>query len=366
MIGYLEQFQINIYAILMLLVILVLIQLRSKVGFYSKKLLKIVIIVNIIGLVIEPVTWISDGNTSGIGYFISYGSNFLLVLLGPLLAGVAAAYAHYKILVNRKKLKNSFYCLSPSIIVLLLLVVNLFYPIYFTIDRTTGIYAAAPLSWIGYLIIFGIYLYVCVLLYMNRTKTNIRVVLFVVMFFSLPIIGMIIQIFCLGLYLSWSTMSLGILIAYTLLETTTGEKDYLTQLYSRASYEEYVNFLIEEKRGFKLMMIDLDGFKAINDKFGHNIGDLVLIDFAKILSRVFAGENMIVRLAGDEFVIVIENNGQEDAVIVNEIAMFCRESSVEQVLSLQFSCGFQEYRQDLSFDELYSKVDSNMYLNKHS
>jgi len=46
-IHYLEQFQINIYAILMLLVILVLIQLRSKVEFYSKKLLKIVIIFNI-------------------------------------------------------------------------------------------------------------------------------------------------------------------------------------------------------------------------------------------------------------------------------------------------------------------------------
>jgi diguanylate cyclase (GGDEF)-like protein len=365
-IHYLEQFQINIYAILMLLVILFLIQLRSKVEFYSKKLLKIVIIVNIIGLVVEPVTWIFDGNASGFGYYVSYGSNFLLVLLGPLLAGVAAAYAHYKIFVDRKKLKSNLFCLIPSLIVLLLLGVNIFYPIYFTIDRTTGIFAAAQMSWINSLIILGIYLYVYGLMYKNRAKTNMRIVLFVVMFFSLPIIGMIIQFFFLGLYLSWSTMSLGILIAYTLLETTTGEKDYLTQLYSRSSYEDYVNFLIEEKRDFKLMMIDLDGFKAINDNFGHNIGDLVLIDFSKILSHVFIGENMIVRLAGDEFVVVIENNELVDAAIVNEISQLCKESKVAEVKTLKFSYGFQEHSQDLTFDELYSKVDSNMYLNKHS
>jgi diguanylate cyclase (GGDEF)-like protein len=365
-IHYLEQFQINIYAMLMLLVILVLIQLRAKVEFYSKKLLKIVIIVNIIGLVMEPITWIFDGNASGIGYFISYGSNFMLVLLGPLLAGVAAAYAHYKILGGRKRLSGCLHSLLPSVFVLLLLVVNLFTPIIFTIDRTTGLFEVAPFNWVNYLIIFGIYLYVCVLLQKNRTKTNSRIVLFVVMFFSLPVIGMIIQIFCIGLYLSWSTMSLGILIAYTLLETTSGDRDFLTQLYSRANYEEYVKFLIEEKREFQLMMIDLDGFKAINDKFGHNIGDLVLIDFSKILSRVFTGENMIVRLAGDEFVIVIENNGQDDTAIVNGIAMLCKESTVEQVRDLQFSCGFQKHSQDLTFDELYSKVDSNMYLNKHS
>ena len=75
---------------------------------------------------------------------------------------------------------------------------------------------------------------------------------------------------------------------------------------------------------------------------------------------------MIVRLAGDEFVVVIENNELVDAAIVNEISQLCKESKVAEVKTLKFSYGFQEHSQDLTFDELYSKVDSNMYLNKHS
>ncbi|NQT59981.1 MAG: GGDEF domain-containing protein [Bacteroidetes bacterium] len=366
MVNYVVQFQINIYAIMILVVVLILIQLRSKVEFYSKKLLKMVIIINIIALVMEPITWISDGNSTGIGYIISYGSNFLLVLLGPVLAGSLVAYADYKILNDRSRLKRCLYCLIPAIIVVLLLIVNFFYPVFFTIDRGTGIYAAAPLQWINYLIILGIYLYVYILLYKNRNKTNTRVVLFVLLFFALPIIGMIIQIFYIQLCFSWSTVSLGILIAYAFLEMTTGEKDYLTQLYSRAIYEEYVKFLIEEKRDFQIMMIDLDGFKAINDKFGHHIGDQVLIEFSNILQRVFPSEKMISRLAGDEFIIVIQNNTQEDETIIQDIVALCKASLVAQVHNLQFSYGFQVHSEDLSFDELYIKVDNNMYLNKHS
>ena len=161
-------------------------------------------------------------------------------------------------------------------------------------------------------------------------------------------------------------MSLGILIAYAFLETTTGEKDFLTQLYSRAIYEEYVKFLIEEKKTFQIVMIDLDGFKAINDKFGHHVGDQVLIEFSNILRSVFAGEKMISRLAGDEFIIVIQHTTQKDEVIIQDIVSLCKASLIVQVQTLQFSYGFQAHSEDLSFDELYIKVDHNMYLNKHS
>ncbi|MBL7005747.1 MAG: GGDEF domain-containing protein [Spirochaetia bacterium] len=366
MLFYVEQFQINIYAIMMLCVILILINLRSKVEFFSKKLLKLVIIINIIALITEPVTWISDGNAAGIGYIISYGSNFLLVLMGSVLAGVAVSYADYKIFKDRIRLKRSLYCLFPALIVFGLLIVNIFYPVFFTIDKDTGNFKAAPFEWVNYLIIFGIYMYVYILIYRNRNKTNMKTVLFVALFFALPIIGMIIQFFYIHLFFAWSTMSLGILTAYIFLETTTGEKDFLTQLYSRAVFEEYVTTLIEEKVRFQVMMIDLDGFKTINDNFGHHIGDQVLIEFANILLQLFTNEKVISRLAGDEFIIVIQNSTQNDETIIQDIVSLCKASQVEQVRNLHFSYGFQEYNINLSFDELYIKVDNNMYLNKHS
>ncbi|MCF7945002.1 MAG: GGDEF domain-containing protein, partial [Spirochaetia bacterium] len=155
-------------------------------------------------------------------------------------------------------------------------------------------------------------------------------------------------------------------VAYAFLESTTGEKDFLTQLYSRASYEEYVKLLIEEKRPFMLMLIDLDGFKRINDTYGHFVGDQMLIEFSRILMHQFSSEKMISRLAGDEFVIVLEKHRyvDEDAFI-QEMVKQCRESTVPHVPQLKFSYGIQEYKQEMTFDELYIQVDHKMYMNKN-
>jgi len=363
---YLEQFQINIYAIMMLLVILLIIRLRSRVEFYSKKILKTIILLNIIGLIMDPVTWIFDGNPAGLGFVVSYGSNMLLVLLSPVLAGFSVSYMDYKVFRDRGRLHRRYYYLLPAVFIGILLTINFFHPVFFSFDPVTGIYETAPLQWILYIVIIGIYFYVSLLLYKHRSQTNTRLIAFVVMFFALPIIGMLVQSLFVRLNFAWTTISLGILIAYAFLESTTGEKDYLTQLYSRASYEEFVRFLIEEERPFRIMMMDLDGFKAINDQFGHYVGDQVLIEFSNLLHRVAAAEKMIARLAGDEFVVVLEKQIQDDEQIVQSLIQQCRQSSIPQVQMLHFSYGIQEYRSEMTYDELYIQVDHAMYLNKHT
>ncbi len=366
MLHYVEQFQLNIFAILMLILILLIMQLSSRIEFYSKRLLRRVIIVNIIALIVEPATWIVDGNSATALYLSNYITNFLLVLLSPVLAGLSVSYIDYKVFGSRRRLKSRIHYMLPSVIVLSLLLINLFYPIFFSIGRENGTYSPGPHQWITYVVVTGIYLYVAGMIYTNRSRVNTRMLVYVLLFFSLPVIGMFIQMYNIHLFFAWSTASLGILIAFAMLETTSGEKDSLTGLYSRASYEEHVNYLIEEERTFSVMLIDLDGFKAINDTCGHHEGDQVLIEFARILTEVFRGEKMISRLAGDEFIIVIESANIDDKAVAEQIVELCRSSRYELINTLEFSYGTCPFDPSMTFDDLYIRVDNSMYANKHT
>ena len=88
--------------------------------------------------------------------------------------------------------------------------------------------------------------------------------------------------------------------------------DDLTGLPNRAYFSDYFQGKIEssEKNGDPLAvaLLDLDGFKSVNDNYGHSVGDLVLVEFAKRLALPDLHGSFCARLGGDEFVIVITDH----------------------------------------------------------
>ncbi len=81
-------------------------------------------------------------------------------------------------------------------------------------------------------------------------------------------------------------------------------RDALTGLRNRQWLGEYLSNL-SDRSGVALAFVDLDGFKALNDTYGHAAGDLVLRAFAELLQRTVRGLDHVARLGGDEFVIVM-------------------------------------------------------------
>ncbi|VVO11212.1 putative bifunctional diguanylate cyclase/phosphodiesterase [Pseudomonas fluorescens] len=85
--------------------------------------------------------------------------------------------------------------------------------------------------------------------------------------------------------------------------------DVLTGLPNRAFLSELLDQALEFSRQenipLAVCMLDLDGFKAVNDGYGHASGDLLLIDVAKRLRTIVRGEDVVARLAGDEFVLIL-------------------------------------------------------------
>lgn len=95
---------------------------------------------------------------------------------------------------------------------------------------------------------------------------------------------------------------------------TQAHYDNLTGLGNRNLLNDRFEFVVERcmrsKGTFALMMIDLNRFKSINDNYGHSAGDAVLIASANRLMASVRASDTVVRLGGDEFLLLIENFGQ--------------------------------------------------------
>ncbi|MBQ7584210.1 MAG: diguanylate cyclase [Lachnospiraceae bacterium] len=104
------------------------------------------------------------------------------------------------------------------------------------------------------------------------------------------------------------------------------ETDPMTGLLNKASVQSEINNACRKSRG-ALMMIDLDSFKPVNDIYGHDMGDKVLIRFAEIICSAIRGTDIAGRMGGDEFVVFCQNVTDED--VIAEKTRYINEHIVE-------------------------------------
>lgn len=149
-------------------------------------------------------------------------------------------------------------------------------------------------------------------------------------------------------------------------------KDSLTGLYNRHYFNQYIHNVDKENIPLNLMIliIDVDKFKFINDNYGHNIGDIVLKDVAKILKDSARGSDITVRYGGDEFLVVLYNSKRELAEKYIERVKKSldkwnnKNNMLEHELTL--SIGYDEYNSDKHILESINNADKMMYENKMS
>lgn len=124
--------------------------------------------------------------------------------------------------------------------------------------------------------------------------------------------------------------------------------DPLTGLYNRRYLDKFIftNELI-------VAMIDLDDFKEINDSMGHVAGDRALKSFSEALMRATRNNDVVVRMGGDEFIIILETS---DVNVMEEVI-----KRIKRFTNIGFSCGYEIYDQKLSFEENLEAVDARLY-----
>jgi diguanylate cyclase (GGDEF)-like protein len=150
----------------------------------------------------------------------------------------------------------------------------------------------------------------------------------------------------------------------------TLRRDKLTNLYNRRYFEEtieksFINVDVKRKI-FSVIMIDLDDFKIINDTYGHKVGDEVLIYFAQALNKNVRNEDLVVRYAGDEFILFLNNTDEKGSLnFISRIRESLTGYSKENI-KINFSAGICEYTENMNLDKLITIADDNMYKEKRS
>ncbi|WP_329337737.1 diguanylate cyclase CdgB [Streptomyces sp. NBC_00663] len=122
-------------------------------------------------------------------------------------------------------------------------------------------------------------------------------------------------------------------------------------------------------KGLAVLFCDLDGFKSINDRFGHNAGDAVLIEVARRLTRQVRDGDTVARLGGDEFVILADGLGRADAAdlavrLRNEIIQPIRAEGRAVRVGASFGIGWAHC--GMTADEVLKSADERMYVEKRS
>lgn len=143
--------------------------------------------------------------------------------------------------------------------------------------------------------------------------------------------------------------------------------DELTQLLNRRSLEKHLNNLIKRKSAFSLLLIDIDDFKHINDSYGHDTGDKILIKLGNMISNYTRSDDICGRWGGEEFMIILPNTSETHALrFGNRFKNTVANYDFSQIDSLTISIGISVFNEekDTNIQSIFKRADKSLYLAK--
>ena len=173
-------------------------------------------------------------------------------------------------------------------------------------------------------------------------------------------------------FISWYLV--GLLIELNKMEknmTSLATYDDLTGLFNRRvfyqSCEKNHSYSIRTKTPYCLLIIDLDGFKKINDKYGHACGDQVLSTFAKLSLETIRVSDILARIGGEEFALFLPNTNTEEALVLAE--RLCTRIRKKPVISankyiqytISVGVAINQCKKEETMESVLKKADDALY-----
>jgi diguanylate cyclase (GGDEF)-like protein len=168
---------------------------------------------------------------------------------------------------------------------------------------------------------------------------------------------------------------LGQMVEHELSTVTMATTDELTKLANRRGFLMIADPMIalcrRVWRSAAVAVFDLDGLKQINDTLGHKSGDLVIKDFARLLLKVFRESDVVARVGGDEFCVLLTNTEDADPTQALARLQQCVDSYNDkgaQSYTITFSVGLARFdsKCHTGIDDLLHDADERMYAQKRS
>ncbi len=364
---------INLYSIIMLLVIVLHCEKNENREMLQNKVF-ILMLKTVMVLLIVDVFSRFDGLENRVYPLLNQLGNFLIFGLSLVIPSLFLVYVHSQIFTKEEKTRKLYIPLiALNLLNLIFTVLSQFFGIYYRIDQN-NIYHRGPYFFIPVLLTFVLLLLTFTYIIANKKKFE-KKYYYTLLFFAIPpALSIVLQLAFYGISLMLNSVVISLLIVFLNIQNQKISTDYLTEINNRKSLEFYLERKINSTtrdKTFSAIIIDIDGFKKINDNFGHNEGDKALQLSAKLLSGCLRSNDFIARFGGDEFFIVLDtSNSSALEYIVSRIKKrtekFNESSGLKYKLS--FSMGYAVYDYDLKMDvvEFQKHIDLLMYKEKSS
>ena len=145
----------------------------------------------------------------------------------------------------------------------------------------------------------------------------------------------------------------------------TSLTDALTGLKNRRFMENLIRKWLEDEQEFSAIMIDIDKFKLVNDTYGHQVGDKVLQFLSTLMIETVASEGLLLRLGGEEFLILLPDRDLEKATNIAEtLRQRIEETNSPTGKPITISAGVGEYSNDENYSDFLERIDLALYAAK--
>jgi len=301
-------------------------------------------------------------------YYLRYWLNFVYFVLQPLPVSLGLMFLFSLFSEKRYSLKYLLFFLTPFFAGCIVMAYSYFTGFAFYIDAD-NVYHRGPGT-----IFFALtnYSYIIPSVWFilhNRDKVKRQTLLIIISYTVIPAAGSFFQLCFYGIVTAWPSFVLALLIIFIFVEGRRSDRDYLTGLLNRQSFDARIHGRIGQysrKGAFAFIIIDLNKFKSINDTYGHAAGDNVLQAVAVILSHSISLTDIAARYGGDEFVLLIESTDKQTvkkiiARIERNLAVWNFKS--DNPFSITLSAGYAVFNPEKhkDYESLFKESDTMMF-----
>lgn len=366
---------LNIDIIAIFICAAVLFSMQHKIGmrYNGNRIIRQLILLNMVILLFDSLMKVLLSRRGLLNHAMLTGLTALLFLLQTVPPVLCALFIRFHLYRERPLRRAVLPLLLPAASAAVLILCNFRFGIIYKITESNRI-ETGYLFYAYYLLNYSYILYSIIITLIKRKNIGRNKASIFIICCLFTVLGFILQIVFKEIAYIWVLATLALLTFYFYMQNCELFTDYLTGISNRL----FIDYLLikkikKAKNGvtFAGMMIDIDNFKEINDKYGHNMGDKALEATARLLKLSISRNDFLARIGGDEFIIITDASNASELIktvdaIQSNVVNFNESSKKPYTLSLSF--GFDLYDPSLyrHRDQFIRHIDSLMYQNKRS
>lgn len=365
---------INSFSIIITLIIFCSVK-RDFADTHDIRLFRKIEITILLVLLADIATWILNGKSGSFLRALSYADNILYFLMQLVAAFWWLRYACYRLFDGKLSAKKErFFVLAPFAGLSLIVLTSPLNGWCFYLDDANYYHRgilSAPMAVILLLYLLSVTV-AALVQYRKEELADRRKELLSIAFFAVPpFLGGFVQMMFYKFSMVWPCVVISSLLILLNKESQAISQDALTGLNNRRNMERILRMYKEgQNRAVTLIMLDINNFKHINDKYGHSLGDMALIQAANILRTAFNGISaFLARYGGDEFVVILPQ-GEESVAreaaedIRNKFERFSKTNRFPFQISIAVGYAVSAEKADNWMEKLLKEADENMYRDK--